>query len=100
MSERRRETRQYVIGLGMAAFLSTTAFSLAVWPIAGRTATVAAIFVLGLIQAIVHFRCFLHIGLGRSSRHDLILLLFSGLIVLLMVSGTLVVLANLAMRMH
>jgi len=48
---------------------------------------------------IVHFRFFLHISLGRSSRDDLQLILFSTLIVVLMVSGTIVILMNLNERM-
>ena len=48
---------------------------------------------------LVHFRCFLHISLKRSSRHDLQLILFSALIIVLMVSGALVILFNLHQRM-
>ena len=49
---------------------------------------------LGLVQMLVHFRFFLHIDLRRNSRPDLLLLLFSAMIVALMVGGTLVVLFN------
>lgn len=100
MSERARETRSYVVGLVLALFLTAAAFAGIHWRFADRGATLAVIFALALVQAVVHFRCFLHIGLGRSSRHDLMLLLFSSLIVILMVAGTLVVLGNLATRMH
>jgi cytochrome o ubiquinol oxidase operon protein cyoD len=48
---------------------------------------------------VVQFRCFLHIGLKRSSRHDLQLILFTALIIALMASGTLVILFNLRGRM-
>ncbi len=48
---------------------------------------------------LVHFRFFLHIDPKRSARADLLLLLFSSLIVALMVGGTLVVLSNLRGRM-
>ncbi len=50
---------------------------------------------LGVVQMVVHFRCFLHIDLKRSARADLQLILFSSLIVALMVGGTLVILLNL-----
>ena len=52
-----------------------------------------------LVQTVVQFRCFLHIGLRRSARADLLLVLFSVLIIALMVSGTLVVIFNLRERM-
>jgi cytochrome o ubiquinol oxidase operon protein cyoD len=57
------------------------------------------VLALGLVQMAVQFRCFLHISLKRSSRHDLQLILFSTLIIALMVSGTLVILFNLRGRM-
>jgi cytochrome o ubiquinol oxidase operon protein cyoD len=63
------------------------------------SATFGAILMLALVQTIVHFRFFLHIGLKKSSRQDLQLVLFSAAIVALMVSGTLVVLFNLRSRM-
>ena len=59
----------------------------------------AIILVLGLVQIIVHMRCFLHLSLQRSARADLMLVLFSSLIIALMVGGTLVVLFNLRARM-
>jgi cytochrome o ubiquinol oxidase operon protein cyoD len=59
----------------------------------------AIILVLGLVQIIVHMRCFLHMSLQRSARSDLLLVLFSSLIIALMVGGTLVVLFNLHTRM-
>jgi cytochrome o ubiquinol oxidase subunit IV len=48
---------------------------------------------------VVHFRFFLRVNLSRSSRDNLWLILFSGLIIALMVSGTLVILFNLRQRM-
>ena len=54
---------------------------------------------LALVQMVVHFRFFLHISLAKSARDDLQLILFSTLIMVLMVSGTLVVLFNLRHRM-
>ena len=47
----------------------------------------------------VHFRCFLHVDLKCSARADLMLILFSSLIIALMVGGTLVILLNLRTRM-
>jgi cytochrome o ubiquinol oxidase operon protein cyoD len=41
----------------------------------------------------------LRVNLSRSSRDNLWLILFSGLIIALMVSGTLVILFNLRQRM-
>lgn len=61
--------------------------------------TLAIVFGLALVQMVVHFRFFLHVSLRKSAREDLQLILFSTLIVILMVSGTLVILFNLRERM-
>ncbi|MCW2393027.1 cytochrome o ubiquinol oxidase operon protein cyoD [Sphingobium sp. B1D7B] len=103
MSERRddprREARGYVLGYAAALLLTSVAFALVRWPVLGSTATYALVLALALIQIVVQFRCFLHIGLKRSTRDDLQLILFSSLIIALMVGGTLVILFNLRMRM-
>ena len=63
------------------------------------TTTLALVLGLALIQMVVHFRFFLHISRRKSARNDLQLILFSTLIVILMVSGTLIILFNLRARM-
>lgn len=99
MSERRRETLTYLVGYTLALVLTFGAFAAVRWPVAAAGTTLAIILALALVQVIVQFRCFLHISLSRSSRHDLLLVLFASLIVTLMVSGTLVILFNLRDRM-
>jgi cytochrome o ubiquinol oxidase operon protein cyoD len=99
MSERGRETGGYAIGYALALALTGVAFALVRWRVLAASAAFGAILALALLQTIVHFRFFLHIGLKRSSRQDLQLVLFSAAIVALMVSGTLVVLYNLRSRM-
>ncbi len=99
MSYRARETWGYVVGLVLAALLTAGAFAAVRWPTLFGVRTFAIVCVLGLLQAIAQFRFFLHIGIKRSARDDLLLLLFSSLIIALMVSGTLVLMANLRSRM-
>ena len=99
MSDRTRETMGYVAGLLTAAVLTICAFGLVRWPnVLGRL-TFAVVCALGLVQAIVQFRFFLHVRLKGSGRDDLLLLLFSSIIIVLMVAGTLVLMANLRGRM-
>jgi cytochrome o ubiquinol oxidase operon protein cyoD len=97
--EMRADIRAYVIGYALALMLSAAAFAAVRWPSFASHTTLAIVFGLGLIQMIVHFRFFLHIGLDRTSREDLWLILFSTLIITMMVSGTLVILINLRERM-
>jgi cytochrome o ubiquinol oxidase operon protein cyoD len=99
MSDRTRELRAYAIGYGLSLALTVAAFVMVRWPSFGARAIFGGVLALGLVQMAVQFRCFLHISLKRSSRHDLQLILFSTLIIALMVSGTLVILFNLRGRM-
>ncbi|HEY5338326.1 MAG TPA: cytochrome C oxidase subunit IV family protein [Rhizomicrobium sp.] len=96
---RRADIRTYVIGYLLALMLTGAAFAIVYWPTLASATTLAVVLGLALVQMAVHFRFFLHISLGKSSREDLQLILFSALIVILMVSGTLVVLLNLRARM-
>lgn len=96
--ERRRELRSYIVGFALAVGLTALAFLVV---IAG-TASSAAYVVIGvaaLAQVVVHFRFFLHIGLQRSTRDDLQLILFTTLIIVLMAGGTIWILDNLHVRM-
>lgn len=99
MSERACETLSYAIGYVLALALTAAAFAAVHWPSFPAATIFAIVLALALVQLVVHFRFFLHISLGRSSRHDLLLILFSSLIIALMVSGTLVILFNLRGRM-
>ncbi len=98
-NDARKDIAAYVTGFALALILTTMAFAAVYRPALFGRQTLATVFSLGLLQAIVHFRYFLHVKLTRSSRDDLFLLLFSTLIITLMVAGTLVLLGNLRMRM-
>ncbi len=94
-----RETMTYVVGYGSALVLTGCRLRPGLLPPAGGPDAFYTVLGLGLVQMLVHFRCFLHIDLKRSARADLQLILFSSLVVALMVGGTLVVLFNLHHRM-
>ena len=96
---RRRDLVTYGVGYVLALLLTGAAFAVVTWRWAAGATALGLVFGLALVQAVVHFRCFLHIDLKRSARDDLQLILFSTLIIALMVGGTLVVLFNLRMRM-
>lgn len=96
----KHELANYAVGLLFALVLTAVPFAVVAWKLMPVIWALATVLVLGLIQIAVHLRCFLHISLSRSSRDDLNLLLFSGLIVLLMVGGTLIIMFNLHQRMH
>lgn len=97
-AEERREFRSYIWGVSLALLMSVAAFALVHWVTLPRFSMLIVIGGLALVQMLVHFRCFLHIGLGQK-REDLQLILFSALLLTIMVTGTIWIMASLATRM-
>lgn len=96
--DERREFRSYVWGVGLALLLTLVPFALVHWGAMVRTALFITIGAFALVQMLVHFRFFLHIGFRRK-REDLQLILFSALVLFIMVAGTLWIMTSLAARM-
>lgn len=94
------DLKKYLIGFGLAVVLTVIPFA-AVWGglFAGK-ANYLLISICAMAQVIVHFYFFLHIDLSKQKREDLYLILFTVLILLIMVAGTLWVMGDLAARMH
>lgn len=92
------EFRSYVWGIGLALVLTLVPFALVHWGVMARRSLLITIGAFALVQMIVHFRFFLHIGF-RQNREDLQLILFSALLLIIMVGGTIWIMANLAIRM-
>lgn len=99
VAEARRELRSYIVGFALALLLTVAAFGLAAFRLLSGGALMATIGLLALVQVAVHFRFFLHIDLSRQKREDLQLILFTGLLILIMVAGSLWILVNLDSRM-
>lgn len=85
---RREELRRYLLGAASTLVLTLTAFAVVALDLSGRGTTLFTVVVLALAQIAAHFRFFLHIDLWKSHRDDLMLILFTVLIILLMVGGT------------
>lgn len=101
-AERKQEQKadflSYVWGYVLAVVLTLVPFWLVYRDILPSTQAKIVIGVFALLQMIVHFRFFLHIGLKRR-REDLQLILFSALLLGMMVLGTIWIMTNLADRM-
>lgn len=93
-----RERLGYLVGAAMALVLTLTAFGLVYTKILPHRWLMTAIGVLALLQIVVHFRYFLHLGFHHK-KEDLHLVLFTGLILLIMASGTIWIMSSLALRM-
>jgi cytochrome o ubiquinol oxidase operon protein cyoD len=96
--EERREFHSYVWGIALALLLTLAPFALVHWAAMSGVSLLCVIGALALVQMVVHFRFFLHIGLWQK-REDLQLILFSTLLLVIMVAGTIWIMASLALRM-
>ncbi|WP_162946979.1 cytochrome o ubiquinol/quinol oxidase subunit IV [Ruegeria sp. EL01] len=96
----RRERRRYVIGYGGSLLLTLLMFGVTYQYGIETVGVYLTIGLLGLAQLIVQLVYFLHIDRRRSSREDLDLILFSTLVLLIIILGTIWILGNLSIRMH
>ncbi len=96
----RRERRRYVIGYGGSLFLTIAVFTVAYVFGIETKGVYLTIGLLGLAQLVLQLVYFLHIDRRRSSREDLDLVLFSTLVLLIIIVGTVWIMGNLAVRMH
>lgn len=95
--ERTREFHRYLIGFGLATVLTAIPFLLVAF--VGGSWTYGAIVLCAAVQLVVHLRFFLHLSFRGQQKEDLHLVLFTGLILLLMIGGTIWVLGSLYTRM-
>lgn len=95
----RRELRGYLAGFVLALGLTLCPFALIFWGKAGYSTAAGILGICALAQLAVQFRFFLHIDLTRQKREDLLLILFSILLLSIMAGGTIWIIGNLGMRM-
>jgi cytochrome o ubiquinol oxidase subunit IV len=86
-------------GFGTALVLTLAAFILVEMRYFVRQTTLVLIGALGVLQVLVHFRYFLHLRLRAESRDRILTLVFAAVVGVLMVIGTLWIIADLKRRM-
>ena len=96
--EERREFHSYVWGIALALGLTLVPFALVHWAAMPGLPLLSVIGAFALVQMVVHFRFFLHIGFWQK-REDLLLILFSTLLLVIMMVGTIWIMASLRLRM-
>ena len=94
------DLRNYFLGFVLSLLLSAIAF----WVVLGggfsKGLTMCLVGVLGFIQLLAQFRYFLHLNGKRENREDFYLVLFSSLVFLIVVLGTIWIMSSLANRME
>ena len=96
----RRELRTYLTGFALALALTVVPFALVLQGGMRAGVTLAVVGVFAIVQVVVHLRFFMGIDLSERKREDLDLILFSTLVLLIIVLGTVWIMGNLALRMH
>lgn len=94
-----RSRRPYLIGLGLAFILTAIPFALVAAGTLPRISTLVIIAILAIVQVLVHFRFFLHIGFRSTPFENLAAMVFAGILIVFMVGGTLWIMFDLHHRM-
>lgn len=89
----------YVVGLGLAILLTATSFFVAGTDLVWQPSIPVAIIVLAIAQMGVHLVFFLHITTGPDNTNNVMALAFGVLIVVLVIGGSLWIMANLNQNM-
>ena len=87
--------RSYLIGLTLATLLSAVSFYLARSTLVWEPSIPIALTVLAIAQMGVHLVFFLHITTGADNTNNVLALAFGVLIVMLVIGGSLWIMANL-----
>jgi cytochrome o ubiquinol oxidase subunit IV len=85
----------YVAGLGLAILLTATSFFVAGTDLVWQPSIPVALVVLAIAQMGVHLVFFLHITTGPDNTNNVLALAFGVLIVVLVIGGSLWIMANL-----
>ncbi len=90
-----RGVRGYLLGLGLAALLTVVSFFVARTTLVWEPSIPVALCVLAIAQMGVHLVFFLHITTGPDNVNNVLALAFGVLIVLLVIVGSLWIMAHL-----
>ena len=92
--------QSYLVGFGLSAVLTAIPFWLVMTNALGNPSATAAVVVLfAVLQILVHTICFLHVNTQAESGWTLIAYLFTGVILLITISGSLWIMYHLSSNM-
>jgi cytochrome o ubiquinol oxidase subunit IV len=95
----RGSLKTYLTGFVLSLILTALPFALVMSSAWSSAATLAGIFVAGLVQILVHLHYFLHLDTSSAARWNVVALIFTLLIMILFVGGTLWIMSSLNYRM-
>ena len=95
----RGSLKSYLTGFVLSLILTAIAFALAMRGTLSSTAILAGICSAGLVQILVHLHYFLHLDTSSAARWNVLAMIFTLLIMILFVGGTLWIMYTLNYRM-
>lgn len=95
----RGSIKSYLTGFALSLVLTAIPFALVMSGALSISATVACIFIAGIIQISVHLHYFLHLNSGSDANWNIMALVFTIVIMLLFVGGGIWVMYDLNYRM-
>lgn len=95
----RGSLKSYLTGFVLSLILTAIPFALVMSGAWSASAALAGIFSAGLAQILVHLHYFLHLDTSSAARWNVVTLIFTLLIMVLFVGGTLWIMSSLNYRM-
>jgi cytochrome o ubiquinol oxidase operon protein cyoD len=95
----RGSLRTYLTGFVLSLILTAIPFALVMRGTWSPGVTLAGICSAGIVQILVHLHYFLHLDTSSAARWNVLALIFTFLIMILFVGGTLWIMSNLNYRM-
>jgi cytochrome o ubiquinol oxidase subunit IV len=91
--------KSYLTGFVLSLILTAIPFALVMSGTLSSSAILAGIFSAGIVQILVHLHYFLHLDTSSEERWNVLAMIFTLLIMVLFVGGTLWIMFNLNYRM-
>ena len=95
----RGSLKSYLTGFVLSLILTAIPFAMVMSGAWSYSATLAGVFVAGTVQILVHLHYFLHLDTSSGKRWNVLAMIFTLLIIVLFVGGTLWIMFNLNYRM-
>ncbi len=92
-------TRSYFLGFALSLLLTLASFGLVMDGTYPATTTLGAIVAAAVLQILVQMHFFLHLDRSSSQRWNVMVLLYTLIIIAFLVGGTLWIMHNTAIRM-
>lgn len=90
--------KNYLIGFVLAVSLTAIPFALVAMGALPRVTMFFVIAITAIVQVLVHLRYFLNLSLKDTPRENIVAIAFAGVLIFLMVGGTMWIMFNLDYR--